>query len=109
MCAKSRLTFLVATGLWLSAIAVGLAVIFQYETSPGTSAIPPRNWPAACGFERSFSTPTLVMAAHPHCPCTGASLGELAALMTECQGRLRSYVDLLKPASVDGDWEQTAL
>ena len=52
---------------------------------------------------------TLGMSAHPHCPCTRASLGELARLMTQAQGRVTAYVLFVKPPNFSGGWEQTDL
>jgi hypothetical protein len=53
--------------------------------------------------------PTLVMLAHPRCPCTRASIAELAKIMTAAQGRLHAYVLFLKPTSFPEQWEQTDL
>jgi hypothetical protein len=49
------------------------------------------------------------MLAHPHCPCTRASIGELALLMAHSQGRVTAYVLFLKPAGFSDDWEKTDL
>jgi hypothetical protein len=49
------------------------------------------------------------MLVHPHCPCTRATIGELAELMAHCQGRLTAYVLFLKPAGFSDDWEKTDL
>jgi hypothetical protein len=49
------------------------------------------------------------MLAHPKCPCTRASIGELAAIMAHCQGRLNAYVLFMKPEGFTEDWEKTDL
>jgi len=49
------------------------------------------------------------MLAHPHCPCTRASVGELASIMAHSQGRLTAYVLFLKPDGFADDWERTDL
>jgi hypothetical protein len=49
------------------------------------------------------------MLAHPHCPCTRASIGELASIMAHSQGRLTAYVLFLKPQVFSEDWEKTDL
>jgi hypothetical protein len=49
------------------------------------------------------------MLVHPHCPCSRASIGELAAIMAHSQGRLRAYVLFLKPAGFSDGWEKTDL
>ncbi len=52
---------------------------------------------------------TLVMIAHPRCPCTRATLGELARLMAKAQGRLKTYVLFIRPEGSPVDWEKTDL
>jgi hypothetical protein len=49
------------------------------------------------------------MFAHPHCPCTRASLGELERLMAQVPGRLSAHVVFLKPPGTAADWEKTDL
>jgi len=49
------------------------------------------------------------MLVHPQCPCSRASIGELALLMAQSQGRLKAYVLFLKPAGFSDDWEKTDL
>lgn len=49
------------------------------------------------------------MLAHPHCPCTRASLGELAQIMAERHGKLNAYVLFMKPGGSGADWDETDL
>jgi hypothetical protein len=46
---------------------------------------------------------------HPHCPCSRATIGELAELMTHCQGRLGTTVLVLQPAGMSDAWVHTDL
>ena len=50
--------------------------------------------------------PTLVMAVHPQCPCTRASLAELALIMARLKGRLRAHVLFLLPGGTDSTWAE---
>ncbi len=49
------------------------------------------------------------MLAHPRCPCTRASIGELARITAQVQGRVSAYVLFLKPPASGSDWEDTDL
>jgi hypothetical protein len=49
---------------------------------------------------------TLVLFAHPHCPCTLASLHELDGLLAETRNRVSATVDFTIPNGVPADWEQ---
>ena len=49
------------------------------------------------------------MLAHPHCPCTAASVGELAQIMARLQGKVAAYVLFVKPKEAGRDWDDTSL
>jgi hypothetical protein len=106
---RARLVLLTSVTLWLLVVGGGLSVLWGYENTPGVAAAPPRQWPADSQIRPAPGRATLVMLAHPHCPCTRASIGELASLMAHGQGRLTAYVLFLKPAGFSEDWEKTDL
>ena len=95
--------------LWLTAVGLGIGKLLNYEKTPGVAAASPLWWPASSRVKRSLDRATLVMVAHPHCPCTRASIGELARLMAMCQGRLSATVLFFKPKGFPADWEKTLL
>jgi hypothetical protein len=45
---------------------------------------------------------------HPHCPCSRATVDELAGIVARCE-RLAVRVVAVKPAGVPDRWEQTSL
>ena len=53
--------------------------------------------------------PTLLMFAHPKCPCTRASVGELERLMRDCAGQVQASIIFLQPPGQDDDWHRTDL
>ena len=75
-----------------------MKVLYDHQGSAGAAAAAPQTWPSASGIERDPQRPTLVMLAHPRCPCTRASLEELAVLMTRLGGRLDAHVLFVKPS-----------
>ena len=82
--------------LWLFATGVGLRFVLAHEHTPGTVGGVPRIWPLDSRLQRSTKLPTLVMMVHPQCPCSRASIGELAVLLEgraeliERSGRVRA-------------------
>lgn len=106
---RTRLVLPACVTLWLVVVGGGLSVLWGYENTPGAPAAAPRQWPADSRIRPAQGRATLVMLAHPHCPCTRASIGELASLMAHGQGRLTAYVLFLKPAGFSEDWEKTDL
>lgn len=106
---RVRLTLLTSATLWLLVVSIGLWFLWGYENTPGVSAAAPLLWPAESKIQRATDRATLVMLVHPHCPCTRATMGELASIMAHTQGRLTAYVLFLKPQGFSEDWEKTDL
>jgi hypothetical protein len=110
LCTKRTRAILFLSAIsWLSLVAVGLWLLWGYENTPGVAAESPRQWPADSRIQPAQDHATLVMLAHPHCPCTRASIGELASIMAHSQGRLSAYVLFIKPKGFSDDWEETDL
>ena len=93
---------------WIAAVGMGLRGLLNYENAPGTVAAVPTAWPGS-QIPLASDRPTLVMLAHPHCPCTRASVGELAEIMAHVQGKAVAYVLFSKPGDARVDWEDTGL
>lgn len=106
---KNRLILTAAGALWLLMVGAGTGVLWNYESTPGVAAATPDRWPAASRVKPAADRATLVMTAHPHCPCTRASIGELARLMTQAQGRVTAYVLFVKPSNFSGEWTHSDL
>jgi hypothetical protein len=49
------------------------------------------------------------MAIHPHCPCSRASIGELAILIAHSGGRLAAFVVFVQPPGFDENWTKSDL
>jgi hypothetical protein len=107
---KQGVVATVALGfMWLVATASGMSLIWDYEYSPGAPATAPDRWPTESRLARSPGRATLVMMAHPHCPCTRASVHELARVMARVKDRLTAHVVVVRPPDAPDGWEQTDL
>jgi hypothetical protein len=100
--------FITAVG-WLVAVGIGMSILWSYENTPGIAAKPPSSWPNDSHVQRENDRWTLVMLIHPHCPCSRATIGELAKVMANTQHRLTANVLFLKPIGFSEDWEKTDL
>lgn len=100
----------VAAGLlWVAAVAVGLWFMLNYERTPGATGAVPTAWPSASRIPRSGNQATLVLFAHPRCPCTRATMSELAELMAKTTGKLQTCVVFFTPPGASADWTETDL
>ena len=93
--------------LWLVAVGSGLAVLIRYESTAGPRADAVRVWPGDSGLPRSSGQPTLIVLAHPQCPCTRASLSELNVIMQRFRGRVTAHVLFVRPPGTPDGWERT--
>ncbi|MDB6030899.1 MAG: hypothetical protein JWM16_1237 [Verrucomicrobiales bacterium] len=95
--------------VWLALVVLGLTLLFRNQTAPGFTADAPTNWPHETRLNPVPGQSTLLMMAHPQCPCTRASMSELALLMAACQGHVRAYVLFYAPEGSADSWIKTDL
>ncbi len=69
----------------------------------------PEHFPASSLVQREPGKFALVLAIHPRCPCSRATLGELAKIMARGQGRVQAQVLCYKPEGAVDAWAQTDL
>jgi hypothetical protein len=99
-----------AAVLWLVSLAVGFGLLWRYKSTPGGGPErPPAEWPAESGIFRNSGGATLLMFVHPRCPCTHASISELARLLARAPVRLQTHVIVAEPAGVAAGWTDTEL
>lgn len=95
-------------GAWLAVLATGFGIVVDHAFTPGVSAAAAALRPDA-EDRGSSPLPELELFLHPHCPCSKATLGELARLLAHCQGRLAVTIHFLRPAEAPVGWERTEL
>lgn len=105
--APKRLLIPIVCVIWLGSAVGGFALLALHENSPGQSAAAPSQWPRESRIEQSDGVATLVMFAHPHCPCTRASLEELSKTVSLYPEQANVSVVFLQPNDADDDWFDT--
>lgn len=89
-------------------VVLGLGALWLYATSPGTSGEITQRWPSASSQHWDESRPTLLVFAHPKCPCTRATIDELAWIMTRCNDRVTCRIYFMQPENESEEWAKTA-
>lgn len=89
---------------WGVAVVSGMIGLDRYQMTPAVMAAAPAQWPVGAGISRNISRPTLIMMLHPQCPCSRASLHELALLMARSAGRLDALILFVQPVNAPADW-----
>jgi hypothetical protein len=97
---------------WMVCIGVGITKLTAYEMRPGPSNVSVNVAPAQLDLAKD--RPTLIMFVHSQCPCSSASMEELAQLMTICRDHVAARVMFVNPSdqspqSAHGDlWDSAA-
>ena len=107
---KPKIILTVLLGVaWAGTAVLGGHALLKYENSPGKVGRVSSSWPPNSPVQLANDRLTLVMAAHPQCPCTRASVAELAQLMAHVQGKVQAYVLFYSPRDSGADWQNTDL
>src|SRR4029079_6256865 len=77
-------------------------------STPGVATRAPASWPTASALVPAQEGHTLVVFAHPRCPCTRATMSELARLLARVSVP-RVYVAFLAPRDAGPDWIRSDL
>jgi hypothetical protein len=91
--------------MWGILVLTAIGVLTVYSMTPGDIESPPMA--DSVGIPVDDSEFTLVMAVHPRCACTRASVEQLERLLARFHDRLKAHVFLFHPGQASVDWAQT--
>ncbi len=95
---------------WSAVVSGGFALLLRYKNTPAEAHRPPARWPRESRLARAANPrATLVLFAHPECPCTRASVSELARLVAGAQERLAAHVVVVRPSDAPESWDDSEL
>jgi hypothetical protein len=109
--AKMRTPVVAASvaGIWLAAVLAGFAAVIDFEMTPGVSGGVPAQRPEGFAPGPSTRRPTLIVFAHPRCPCTSATIAELKQILAAHAGELDVQVFFRTPEELSEEWTNTPL
>ncbi|MGE0374329.1 MAG: RedB protein [Planctomycetaceae bacterium] len=93
--------------LWAVVTAAGAIVLVSYSNSSGDVGRASPRFPTHAGIAGSSERFTLVMFAHPRCPCSKASIEQLARIHARCRDRLEIRVLFFCPYDQPASWVRT--
>ena len=106
---NGRLAWFVTGIAWILAVAGGLAALAWHENVPTVAHRVQAAWPSGSPLALGRQGTTLVLFAHPRCPCTRATFGELEKLMAHAGSDLSAWVLFFKPEGAEEGWQETDL
>jgi hypothetical protein len=104
--------YLLAIAAWAVAVLAGTIALWRYKTRPGDIGPFSATWPGASALHRESGRPTLVVFAHPYCPCSHATVTELAIALSRRSARTVTHVMFSVPSATPADaasWDETPL
>jgi hypothetical protein len=103
----ARLFLAALAVVWLALLGLGHRWLLDYQAGPGTLGAAPADWPASDGLGPVAGRFTLLLFAHPHCPCTRASLQELSWVAARASDKADVCVLFVRPPGAPDGWERT--
>jgi len=100
---------LIVVAVWFVALAALFGQLVAYSAEPGSKGRPPVQWDDALPLERDPEHWTVLIFAHPRCPCTRATLAEFARLHGVYHDRISATLVLYHPVDQPADWTDGAL
>ena len=84
-------------------------MILNHQNSHGATGTTPEHFPSPSQLKLDPTRSTLIMFAHPRCPCTRASLEELNRLLARSQGKVAAQIWFFTPSTLPREWARTDL
>lgn len=94
---------------WATACAAGFGALWVYGKTPGLPGKPAEGWRLPEPMRADDGRPTVVLFAHPRCPCTRATFSELERIQRLESGLFAIRVVFFEPEDADEVWRSTDL
>jgi hypothetical protein len=91
---------------WALAVLAGMTSLWSHAFTPGAAGQAPFGWPEASALRREPGRFTLVVFAHPHCPCVQATIAEVAHLQQLHIDRVQYIVVVIRTKGRTVDWSR---
>jgi hypothetical protein len=88
---------------WVGSLGMGFRALILHERTAGAQVEAPVLWPEGTAITRDSSLPTLVVVLHASCPCSSATVSELARLMARTTPHLALRVLFVVPSGLQTD------
>ena len=106
---KRQSGIMIAAAVWAGLVVFGLFRVGTYEFSAGFSGHAANGWPVQSRIAGPSDGPVLVLALHPRCPCSRATLFELKAIAAQSGPAFSCRILLYRPAGSTHAWSNTDL
>jgi len=105
---RKRLVLPALAGLWILALVPGIRYLLAFERTPGGEAPPAVTWPVELATNQDPHLPTLVVALHPRCSCSQATLAELDEAAKDFDRPFNAILLIDQPRGANYEWRQVS-
>src|SRR5580704_15703661 len=98
---RVRKRSLVLLATWGAVVVSGILFLEADAARTGDGGTPAGRWLAGSRIQLDDRRSTLLIFLHPHCPCSRASVGELAYIVDRCRDRVSVHAILLGTPFLD--------
>src|SRR4051812_23804728 len=102
-------TWLLACIGWCGLAAFGYAILLRYSFANGNASPAPRIIPSSLAASSPPGRPQLFVALHPRCPCSRATVRELAKILTRTAFTAQTTVLMYRPEKETDSWMEGPL
>jgi len=98
-----------AFAVWMAALVTGYLTLTGFSSTPGQSAEAIQQWAGSSVIASSVGKPLLIVAIHPKCMCSAATVTELEQVLLRCNGRVDVHALVLVPQASDESFKDSAV
>jgi hypothetical protein len=95
--------------IWFCGIVSTYSWAVRFESTPGQPAVATARFPKGSSVNLDPERFTLLLFAHPRCPCTRSTLDELDRLVARCSGQLAVRVMFYSDPALGAEWTRSGL
>lgn len=92
--------------VWVVLVLAGSWALLRFNFEAGSKGTIPKTWPDGTKLPYPHE-PTLVLAVHPRCACTRATLGELQIILARAKAHVVADVLMYRPAISAREWSDS--
>jgi hypothetical protein len=106
---RTTLVLVLLTLCWFGTAVAGFMWLARYKATPGDTSAGQLQWPDDCAIARVPGSFNFVLALNSHCPCSRATVGELARILDGHGTDVCLHVLVYHPSGFPDGWESSSL
>jgi hypothetical protein len=95
--------------IWAVLVLGGFGYLVHYTATAGVGDRGASDWPSGADVMRKGGVATLLVFMHPACPCSRATVVELARLLARVGPKVETVAMFVRPERFEEGWERTEL